>query len=479
MKKAVCTVLLLLAVLIGASSPAWALPSLVYVEQSYDYKDTVDRWFGTHETDGKGNLLAGEALMDGGLWSYEYFDTATETFHPMTAYFAEKQEGWAHGSWHKFYTATVASAWEDGPLNYCSVGANGARLYPGEGAGAVVTFTAPASGNLSYEASLYPYGSTTSDSPDGGMTLALYHNDTRIWPQTEEDYCFWADTASSDNPAEASVYEMDVEAGDRIRLVYSCRPGTSNTFKGANFVTYPVVSYHFFKESPADPRPKLPLFYKDSDLISLSADVSSLSVTKDPTIHGMNVYIKEEKQNADLITDNEYVLSGLSPDTVYEVSVEFVSPEGLLWHHAPRMLRTKKVQKPMGLRLISQEKDAFYVAWDPVSENAAYDVYVNGALYLEDYRGSAERVSISCEEGKEYAVTVVHASEEGDSDPSKVLAVSVPISSVEGDSSQATDSPDATADSAAEIPTLVWVLGGGGVALVLLALLLFLRGKKA
>ena len=352
MKKCAASLFLALVLCFAVVAVPFFGSSLSYVEESYLYEDAVikDPDWGKHATSTDGALTE-EPFFGDGLWSYEYFDTATKTFHPMGAYFGEKQECWAHGGWSGFYTASAQSAFEDGPLTYCTVGVNGRRLHPGDGAGAVVTFHVPESGNVTYLASVYSYGSNDSSDPNGGSSLKLYLNDTCIYPATEEESYFYVDTSSEANPMEIRKESFDVEEGDRLRLVLTVKPGTTKASKGVNFVQFPEVQYHSSENSPTF-GPAAITFEASDWKVETTADTAVvtrfLEERFSAIVEGMNLYLNGEKVNDVVITEKQYVIRGLSPDTVYEIAAEPVlqgnrNPSSI---GAPIFIRTEKASAP-------------------------------------------------------------------------------------------------------------------------------------
>ncbi len=254
---------------------------------TYRMENYIDE-FGTHRIsmvkDGNtGAYINSDGFVMGdGLWTYEYWDSEANNdngeFKPMTAYFAERQAGWVHGSWSNFYTADAQSAFVKNYRTYCSIGDNGKRLHPGDTAGVVVTFVAPYTGTVSYDLSIYPYGGSYRNLASGiGDVLSLYVNDTRVWPAAgEEDCVVYTDTATSSNPYEVSVPSIDVKAGDKVRFMVTTSNG-DNRSAGAEFVDLPVVSY-LSAPSDENPEPEVPTVSDDGIFkevnVSLGEDLS-------------------------------------------------------------------------------------------------------------------------------------------------------------------------------------------------------------
>ncbi len=286
------------------------------VEEKYLYGDYSEGFFGKVSVDKDGVIVGGAALLGDGRWAYEYYNTETKTFHPMGAYFATSHtdEGWVHGGWAEFYTASAESAWTEGSLTYCTIGSGGKRMHPGNGAGPVITYTVPASGVVSFSAAIAPYGDNPSASEDGGNCVSLYLNDRKIWPEREEDGCFYSDTASKTKPVLVETSAMEVNAGDRIRLVLTTKPGTTRKSKGCDLVGLPVVTYH---GANADA-------YAPEDFCTLSAttvtyDSITLSVDLGSNLTGYRLYLDNNLLTPEPIADSTYTLTGLTPNEYYMI----------------------------------------------------------------------------------------------------------------------------------------------------------------
>ena len=186
----------------------------------------------------------------------------------------------------------------------------------------MITYRVPAGGHLSLQASLYPYGrANTSDNSDGGTSVYVYRNDTRIWPETEEQAKMTSDRYDGDDPMQVSVEFFDVQEGDSIRLVVANTPGTACKSKGTTFVSLPVVTLRSDKEIPSE-NPCLYYVLNPPSIRIEKTAVDGFTLCWSDQIHGdgYNVYVNGVKVNEELISGTKYTLTGLEADTIYEVA---------------------------------------------------------------------------------------------------------------------------------------------------------------
>lgn len=317
MKKMILwTVLFLFAVNLALPAAAEAF----WLKETYRLRDEMEA-FGTHAVDENYRLTEEPFFGEDQLWLYEWYNTETGEFKPMGAYYDKVQEGWFNGGWGTSYVPYAEAPWEEnGPACYCLISSNGKSFVPGNEAGPVVTYRVPVDGELSLQAALCPYGSAnTSDNPDGGTSVYVYQNDTRIWPETEAQAKMTSDLYNADAPKEISVKKFKVKAGDRIRLVVACSPGTTREGKGTTMVDLPTVTWHstdvLIGPTPY-PYPPYEVRTENAALDGFTVKWSSVK-----NAGGYNLYLNGEKVNEDLIEGTEYTLSGLDPNTIYEVAV--------------------------------------------------------------------------------------------------------------------------------------------------------------
>ena len=317
--------------------------ALEYVEETYSYNAALDE-YGTHgeegevEIDDLGSYTYEEFLFCDGLWTYEYWDPDNETFEPMTAYFAENQSGWVHGVWANIYTVSADSAWSSSPFSYCSIMQNGKYLHPGSGAGAVLTFIVPASGTITYDASIYAYsgGNTEEAQPETwGDYVGLFVNDEQVWPangDSDENKIGYHNSSSSD-PLVINYPSFKVQAGDRIRLRVTAAGG-NNGSKGTSLVQMPTITYHEAGSLPVgNPNGTAPTgILAECPKNTLNCDVSWAEAKN---AVGYNIYLTKDgetesvKVNGDTpITGTSYTIENLDPNTLYQLTMTTVVKSG-------------------------------------------------------------------------------------------------------------------------------------------------------
>lgn len=347
--KKVLVILMTLAMVVSCFA-GFAVSSsaaeLEYVEEAYNYVEAVEADFGTHTAQvGEDGTITGEYTL-GTYWTYEWLDVATGVFSPMSAFFATTQTGWAHGGWANFYTSNVESAWTKMAATYCSVASSGKRMHPGDAAGSTITFLVPATGVISFDASIAPYGTHASDSDNGGDAVWVYLNDKKVWPENDEDAVFYSDTASKTDPKVVSLASFEVTAGDKLRFVLTTKPGTTNGSKGCDLVDLPVVTYHSAKKADGSEMPVgNPNGEPPLNVLTTDATIEGCKVTWDAAKNakGYNLYIAGEKINTELVTETSYTITGLEHKTLYEVTVTTVTNSDKESEPcAPVSFRTKK-----------------------------------------------------------------------------------------------------------------------------------------
>ncbi|MBO5222605.1 MAG: fibronectin type III domain-containing protein [Clostridia bacterium] len=345
--KKVLVILMTLAMVVSCFA-GFAVSSsaaeLEYVEESYKYVEAAEADFGTQEIDDTG-AIKGEYTL-GTYWTHEWLDVASGVFYPMGAYFTA-ETGAGLCSWTNSYSASVDASLIDQAATYCNIRNNGTAMHPGNGAGSTLTFIAPATGVISFEASVFPYGSgNTSDSENGGDSVYLYLNDKKVWPETEEDAVMYYDTASKSDPKVASLSSFEVNAGDKVRFVITCKPGTTRAAKGCTVVDLPVVTYHSAKKADGSALPVgNPNGEPPVNVLTTDATIEGCKVTWDAAKNakGYNLYIAGEKVNTELVTETTYTITGLEHKTLYEVTVTTVTNNDKESEpSAPVSFRTKK-----------------------------------------------------------------------------------------------------------------------------------------
>lgn len=343
MKKTLALLFLIL-VFVMTLTLGFVVPSAAAqdaIRRKYSYSDTAEDYGKTdglrkHPTYHSYNSAGGFFFCDG-AWTYEYYNPAEGKFYPMTAYYSDGyigSAGWTQGSWNNFYTAYDKCAWEQSGYSNCSV-LGWRQMSPGKEGGAAVTFIAPASGTISYEASLFAISESNTPHNMGnkwGSLIYIYVNDTQVYPAAGDmsgmNRIGYHNT-SKIQPMEFQIPSYRVKKGDKIRLLVMAYGG-DNTSKNVYFADVPLVQYlsadaPFIVEAPK-------VLDCDFNKENTSIKVSWSTVSD---VIGYNVYLKPAnldslvKVNAIPIRDDECILMGLEPSTMYEVAVTAVSSSGV------------------------------------------------------------------------------------------------------------------------------------------------------
>ncbi len=134
-----------------------------------------------------------------GLWMYEWYREADDTFHPMD---------W-NGS-GPYFEAPYEEAAASDPHWYCRVRSSGGNMHPGAGADAVKTFVCPEDGEVEFQIMATRQSAVTSGN---GNSFRLFLNDTKVWP-TQGEYEEVSDAAAHEVKA-----ALQVKKGDKIRFM--------------------------------------------------------------------------------------------------------------------------------------------------------------------------------------------------------------------------------------------------------------------
>lgn len=222
-----------------------------YFSQKSVYRyDDARKEFGFLSTAEDGTLTE-PLFIGGGVWTFEWIDPSTNWGYPFDAYVGNRLENSLLSLWDA-YIESFASAYELLPTSYASVAQDGRFLTPGKEVNVAFTFRAPHSGTVDYQASIYSTSAENrSYSANGGTCVYLYVNETRVWPETEEQAVFYSNTASKTAPKQISATSIHLQEGDLLRLVLAPKQGTTYSGKTCYLADYPVVSYQSDEEDEA------------------------------------------------------------------------------------------------------------------------------------------------------------------------------------------------------------------------------------
>ena len=179
-----------------------------------------------------------------------------------------------------------------------------------------MAFRAPKSGTVSFNVKDdEPYLRQNGNS-GGTVTLSLLVNDTVKQSVTLQ-------TSREKATGWANFDAIEVNAGDVIRVVTK---SNSNPSKPSVHVT-PIITY--LDTAVADTEaPDAPTAVRTADVTETTAKVAWAEASDNVGVVGYNVYVKDTKVNAELVTATEYDLTGLTAATEYSVKVTAVDAAG-------------------------------------------------------------------------------------------------------------------------------------------------------
>jgi hypothetical protein len=212
-------------------------------------------------------------------------------------------------------------------------------MHPGEAAGAVITYTVPASGNISYDFSIFANADTNHPNAypgeNWGTLIYVFINDEQVYPaanDTSGANRIGYHTTSKLMPLEVSLSAINVKAGDKIRAVAVAYNGFKDA-TGVYFESTPTITYHSADVPVGNPNGTPP-----TDLVvdvDKKTNDSTVTWTAASDAASYNVYLKKSADEGDAVkvntapvTETTFTLTGLDAETMYEVYVTTVTSAG-------------------------------------------------------------------------------------------------------------------------------------------------------
>ncbi len=151
---------------------------------------------------------------------------------------------------------------------------------------------------------------------NGTVTLSLYVNGT-------EKKSLTLTTSKKKEENWEKAEEIEVTQGDMIRVVAK---SNGNPTKPSAHIT-PIITY--VDKAAADKKaPTVPANVKASEIVHTGAKLTWTASEDNVEVAGYNVYLNGEIVNAELITETEYNLTGLTANKEYNVTVTAVDAAG-------------------------------------------------------------------------------------------------------------------------------------------------------
>ncbi len=324
------TLTMILSCMIGFSVNSGA--EVAFVEETYQYKmamlDDFGRVDDIEQNMDNGAYETVDGFYFGDVWTYEYYNSETEEFLPMTGFIKTAQDGFTP-KYANMYIPYGEVGYSETGLTYIGIWGKGEYLHPGKAGGPVITFIAPASGTISYDAAVR---NTSAE----GNYATVWLNDDMIWPKNGDmDSAIFNSTNSADpDMFKISCPSFKVQEGDLVRLCITTLNGNRNS-KGTNIVEHPVVTYHDAGSVPIGNPDGTP----PANVVAtrVSKDTSDTEVTWEEArgAVGYNIYVKASaadgdpvKVNDKPITELKYTVTDLDYDTLYEATVTSITAEG-------------------------------------------------------------------------------------------------------------------------------------------------------
>ena len=267
-----------------------------------------------------------------------------------------------------------------------------------------MVFRAPKSGTVSFNVKDgEPYLRQAGNS-GGTVTLSLLVNDTVKQSVT-------LSTSNQKAADWANFDEIELNKGDVIRVTASCN---SNPSKPSVHVT-PIITY-VDKAVVDTEAPDAPTAVRTADVTETTAKVAWAEASDNVGVVGYNVYVNDEKVNAELVTATEYDLTGLTAATEYSVEIEAVDAAGNVSEKSEaatfttaKAADTEAPSVPADVKASDVTKTGATVTWTASTDNegvAGYNVYVNGTQVNDTLVATTEYVLTGLTEGTEYTVEV-------------------------------------------------------------------------
>ena len=225
------------------------------------------------------------------------------------------REGWPNWCVNTYYGPGIDAA--KGTTSTTNTSVHGLlSAPPNSNISTAMAFRTPKSGTVSFSVKDgEPYLRQAGNS-GGTVTLSLLVNDTVKQSVT-------LSTSNQKAADWANFDEIELNKGDVIRVVTK---SNSNPSRPSVHVT-PIITY-VDKAVVDTETPDAPTAVRTADVTETTAHVAWEAALDNVATVGYNVYVNDEKVNAELVTATEYDLTGLTPATEYSVKVAAVDAAG-------------------------------------------------------------------------------------------------------------------------------------------------------
>lgn len=346
----------------------------------------------------QGNVWFGQMRVGNGAW------TNIMTYDPKFPNWQVEQ----------YYGPGITGATHSTPITENTQGLLSA---PNGDTQTAMTFRAPKTGIVSFKVkrgvTKPAPNSTVGDEPylrksgnTGTVTLSLLVNGEQKQSVTlSTSFVSAADWKDFDN--------IEVRQGDYIRVVAKL----TNATQPSLHIT-PIITYQDAVIEDIIP-PSAPTDVNVSDITATGAKITWTASTDNIEVAGYNLYYQGEDQEltlintAGVIEETEYTLTGLTPETTYQIVVEAVDEAGNIARaravEVVTLEDTEAPDAPTNVKASEITETSAKITWTASTDNikvAGYNIYVDDVQVNRDLVTGTEYTLTDLKAGSTYKVVV-------------------------------------------------------------------------
>lgn len=363
----------------------------------------------------QGNVWFGQMRVGNGAW------TNIMTYDPT----------FPNWQVEKFYGPGITGATHSTPITENTQGLLSA---PNGDTQTAMTFRAPKTGIVSFKVkrgvTKPAPNSTVGDEPylrksgnTGTVTLSLLVNGEQKQSVTlSTSFVSAAGWKDFDN--------IEVRQGDYIRVVAK----STNTTQPSLHIT-PIITYQDAVIEDIIP-PSAPTDVNVSDITATGAKITWTASTDNIEVAGYNLYYQGENAELTLINqdgvieETEYTLTGLTPETTYQIVVEAVDEAGNIARaravEVVTLEDTEAPDAPTNVEASEITETSAKITWTASTDNvevAGYNIYVDEAKINESLVTVTEYTLTDLKAGTEYKVVVESVDTSSNTQSSEAVTV--------------------------------------------------------
>lgn len=363
----------------------------------------------------QGNVWFGQMRVGNGAW------TNIMTYDPTFPNWQVEQ----------YYGPGITGATHSTPITENTQGLLSA---PNGDTQTAMTFRAPKTGIVSFKVkrgvTKPAPNSTVGDEPylrksgnTGTVTLSLLVNGEQKQSVTlSTSFVSAADWKDFDN--------IEVRQGDYIRVVAK----STNATQPSLHIT-PIITYQDAVIEDIIP-PSAPTDVNVSDITATGAKITWTASTDNIEVAGYNLYYQGENAELTLINqdgvieETEYTLTGLTPETTYQIVVEAVDEAGNIARaravEVVTLEDTEAPDAPTNVEASEITETSAKITWTASTDNvevAGYNIYVDEAKINESLVTVTEYTLTDLKAGTEYKVVVESVDTSSNTQSSEAVTV--------------------------------------------------------